>query len=64
MIRVLTVWRLRCAWVGGPERDWERPAVTAVPVRREVPARQRAALPAGGVHVITDARPSRAIERS
>ena len=56
-------WHLLCESYDAPERHAERRDLAVMPSRRAVPARQPLAIPARQVHVITDARPSRAIER-
>ena len=61
--RVLAVWRLPCIWVSGPVRVPASLPALAMPSPAAVAGRPRAAILKGQVYEITDARPSRAIER-
>jgi hypothetical protein len=56
-------WFVRCESYRVAERPAGRLYVTAMPVPRQLPARQRAAIRARQVYQITDARPSRVASR-
>ena len=63
VLRVLTVWRLPCAWVAGPERPPARLALAAMPSPAAVAERPRAVIWAWRDYEISGAAGRRAIER-